>query len=150
MNQATDIDRSAPVIVRVERTISAPIETIWRLHTNVDRWPTWQEDIGEAKLDGPFAPQSVFTWRTAGFDDAIRSTIHVVQPHVLTLWGGPASGIDGLHRWDFQAVGGDTHIVTEESFAGGPVEAAADQLRSGLTTSLERWLEALDKAAAAT
>jgi uncharacterized membrane protein len=61
MTTPTDIDRDAPVIARHEIDINAPLETIWRLQTNVNGWPAWQTDITAARLDGPFQPGSSFT-----------------------------------------------------------------------------------------
>src|SRR5215471_17048357 len=56
MTTPTDIDRTAPVIVHHQIDINAPLETIWRLQTNVNNWPAWQADITAARLDGPFEP----------------------------------------------------------------------------------------------
>ena len=45
MTTPTDIDRDAPVIAHHEIDIGAPLETVWRLQTNVNGWPVWQTDI---------------------------------------------------------------------------------------------------------
>lgn len=72
------IDLQAPVISRHGAVIDAPLEVLWRLHTGVEAWPTWQPDIETARLDGSFAPGSTFSWHTAGLD--IESTIYEVEP----------------------------------------------------------------------
>ena len=56
MTVPTDVDRSAPVVVVQEIDIEAPLHTIWRLHTDVNSWPTWQADITAAHIDGVFKP----------------------------------------------------------------------------------------------
>ncbi|RFU40175.1 MFS transporter [Actinomadura logoneensis] len=135
------IDETAPVIVRLSTTIDAPIERVWAVHTGIDAWPTWNGDIDTASLSGPVEPGSSFRWTTHGLD--ITSTVFEVVPGERIVWGGPAGGIDGVHVWTFTADGGRVTVRTEESWAGAPVEAAAEQLGRALHASLESWLAAL-------
>ncbi|MEV4252509.1 MFS transporter [Spirillospora sp. NPDC049652] len=135
------IDETAPVIVRLSTTIDAPIERVWALHTGIDAWPTWNGDIDTAALSGPVEPGSSFRWTTHGLD--ITSTVFEVVPGERIVWGGPAGGIDGVHVWTFTADGERVTVRTEESWAGAPVEAAAEQLGQALHASLESWLAAL-------
>ncbi|GAB2855370.1 SRPBCC family protein [Actinocorallia aurea] len=135
------IDETAPVIVRLSTTIDAPIDRVWALHTGIDAWPTWNGDIDTAVLDGPVEPGSSFQWTTHGLD--ITSTVYEIVPGERIVWGGPASGIDGVHVWTFTADGDRVTVHTEESWAGAPVEAAVEQLGQALHASLESWLAAL-------
>ena len=48
MNIPTAVDRSAPVIAHHEVDLQAPLDTVWRLHTDINAWPTWQTDISAA------------------------------------------------------------------------------------------------------
>jgi len=73
-----DIDTQAPVVSRHSAVIDAPIGVLWRLHTDVDAWPTWQEHVETAHIEGPFAPGSTFSFRTGGLE--IESTILRVEP----------------------------------------------------------------------
>lgn len=143
----TDIDRAAPVVVRLERTISVPLDRVWRFHLGVADWPSWQSDIKSASLDGDVAPGGSFTWTTAGLDEPIVSTIYAVVPHDTTLWGGPSAGIVGIHRWSFTEETGATHVVTEESWAGPPVASNPESAKQMLEASLDRWLSYLANAA---
>ncbi|MEU8325307.1 MFS transporter [Nonomuraea sp. NPDC048881] len=135
------IDETAPVIVRLSTTIDAPIDRVWALHTGIDAWPTWNDDIDTATLIGPVEPGGSFRWTTHGLD--ITSTVFEVVPGERIVWGGPAGGIDGVHVWTFTADGDRVTVHTEESWAGAPVEAAAEQLGQALHASLESWLTAL-------
>ncbi|MFI7694820.1 MFS transporter [Nonomuraea sp. NPDC049655] len=135
------IDETAPVIVRLSTTIDAPIDRVWALHTGIDAWPTWNDDIDTATLIGPVEPGGSFRWTTHGLD--ITSTVFEVVPGERIVWGGPAGGIDGVHVWTFTADGDRVTVHTEESWAGAPVEAAAEQLGQALHASLESWLAAL-------
>jgi hypothetical protein len=73
----TGIDLHAPVVARHETTIAAPLDVVWRLHTDIDAWPAWQHDITVAHLDGLFAPGSSFAWQTHGLD--VQSRIYRVD-----------------------------------------------------------------------
>jgi hypothetical protein len=42
------VDETAPVLAHHEIDIRAPLDTVWRLHTNVNAWTNWQTDITDA------------------------------------------------------------------------------------------------------
>ena len=140
-----DIDTRAPVISRHSVVIDAPLDVIWRLHTDVDAWPDWQPDIETARLMVPFAPGSTFSWHTSGLD--IESTIYRVEPEKHTLWGGPAHGIVGIHSWTFTPVQDGVHVDTAESWSGEPIEANVAGMQDALDGSLVAWLGHLRTAA---
>jgi hypothetical protein len=56
MSTPTDVDRGAPVLAHHGIDISAALERVWHLHTEVDRWPQWQKEVREAHIDGGFEP----------------------------------------------------------------------------------------------
>ena len=145
MTTPTDIDRDAPVIARHEIDIHAPLETVWRLQTNVNGWPAWQTDITAARLDGPFEPGNSFTWTSYGF--TVTSTIYLVEDHSRTLWGGAAQGIMGTHEWRFAQSPAGVHVITSESFAGDPADADPTGMQTILDNSLTAWLTRLKQQA---
>jgi hypothetical protein len=139
------IDTEAPVVARHSTVIAAPLSVVWQLHADVDTWPTWQHEIDDAHLDGPFAVGATFAWRT--HDLSIDSTVYRVEPERRTLWGGPTEGITGIHAWTFTPVPGGVRVDTEESWSGEPVEAATDDMQAGLDAALVAWLAHLAAAA---
>jgi uncharacterized protein YndB with AHSA1/START domain len=141
MNTPTDIDRSAPVLAHHQIDIRAPLNTVWRLHTAVNEWPTWNPEITAAKIDGAFVPGNSFTWTSYGF--TVTSTIYEVVEGSHILWGGTANGITGMHEWVFEAIAGGVHVMTNESFAGQPVEAGKAQMQALLDATLTAWLDRL-------
>ncbi|GAA1752937.1 SRPBCC family protein [Streptomonospora arabica] len=145
MNTITGIDASAPVVVRREIAVDAPLERVWRLHTDVASWPRWQPDITAAQAAGPLRVGDAFRWSTAGLD--IESTVYVVEKPHRILWGGPAHGITGVHLWTFEAAGSSVRVRTEESWDGEPVRADAAGMRAALDESLAAWLAHLKSAA---
>ena len=148
MTTPTGIDRDAPVIARHEIVINAPLDTVWRLQTDVNNWPAWQTDITAARLDGPFEPGNSFTWTSYGF--TVTSTIYAVAERARTLWGGAAQGIMGTHEWVYTQTPTGTHVATHESFSGQPVQADATGMQSVLDKSLTDWLGHLKTTAEST
>ena len=149
MSVPTGIDSDAPVIARHQIDINAPLDTVWRLQADVNGWPAWQTDITAARLDGPFEPGSSFTWTTNGYF-TVTSTIYAVAERARTLWGGAARGITGTHEWVYTQTPTGTHVATQESFSGQPVEADPTGLQSTLDKSLTAWLGHLKATAEST
>lgn len=143
----TTVDEAATVLVRREIRIDAPVDLVWRLHTDVAGWPAWQTDVDAVQVDGPLSPGSSFRWSTHGLD--VTSTVYALDAPRRILWGGPAQGITGVHEWTFTADGDATVVRTAESWEGEPVRADADTLRAALDASLAAWLGRLRDAAEA-
>ncbi|MCZ4100538.1 Shy6-polyketide cyclase [Streptomyces sp. SID13666] len=140
-----DIDHAAPAIADLSVTIDAPLETIWRLHTDIGSWPRWNPGITSARLTTELEVGGIFEWQTAGL--TITSTIGEITPMGRIAWGGPAHGIIGIHVWTFEPGAGGVVVRTRESWDGEPVRADPDGMRAGLTASLVDWLDALKSAA---
>ena len=145
MNIPTAVDRTAPVIAHHEVDIQAPLDTVWRLHTDINAWPTWQTDISAAHLEGVLEPGASFDWASYGL--SVTSTVYDLAEGARVLWGGTASGITGVHEWLFSQTPAGVHVTTNESFAGEPVTADAAVLQSLLDASLVSWLVDLKAAA---
>lgn len=145
MSIPTGIDSDAPVRAHHEIDINAPLDTIWRLHVDVNNWPTWQTDITAAHINGAFQPGSSFEWTSYGF--TVVSTIYAMAERSRVLWGGTSGGITGVHEWVFSETPTGVHVTTDESFAGGPVETDITGMQSALDSSLAAWLAHLKDAA---
>ena len=141
MSHPTDVDRNAPVLANLEIDIDAPREAVWRLHSDVNAWPSWQTDITEVRLDQPLAAGASFTWSTFGM--AITSTVYAIEEETRILWGGDANGIVGIHEWTFTDAPSGVRVTTTESFSGDPVEADATTMQGLLDQSLQSWLQLL-------
>ena len=145
MTVPTDVDRAAPVIAVHEIDIEAPLDTVWRLHADVNAWPTWQTDITAAHIDGALEPGVSFDWTSYGF--SVTSTVYDLAKRSRVLWGGTSGGITGVHEWLFSETPRGVHVTTTESFAGEPVEADAPGMQTVLDASLVAWLGHLKLAA---
>ena len=145
MSTPSTIDRQAPVVAHHEMDIRAPLDTVWRLHTDVNAWAGWQTDISEAHIDGPMEPGRSFDWTS--FNLPVTSTVYELTDRAHVLWGGTASGITGIHEWFFEETPDGVRVVTNESFSGAPVEANAQTMQQLLDMSLVSWLGHLKAAA---
>jgi len=141
----TDVDRTAPVIAVHEIEIEAPLDTVWRLHTDVNAWPTWQTEITDAHIEGTLEPGRSFDWTSYGF--SVTSTVYELDERSRVLWGGTSGGITGVHEWLFSETPNGVKVTTSESFSGEPVEADAAGMQTVLDTSLVAWLGHLKAAA---
>jgi hypothetical protein len=81
-----EVNSNAPLISRHEITISARLESVWLLHTEIDSWPQRNPDIAKAHLIGPIAVGTVFRWETAGME--IPPIIGEVVPLKKLAWSG--------------------------------------------------------------
>lgn len=135
------IDSTAPVVVSLTTLVVAPAATVWSLHTCIDNWPAWNTGIDRARLNGPLAVGTNFTWRTHHLD--ITSTIVELVPGRRIVWDGTVQGITGIHVWTFEQTDAGTVDHTEESWSGAPVDAAVDELTTSLTASLQSWFNCL-------
>ncbi|MFD7547128.1 SRPBCC family protein [Streptomyces sp. NPDC059816] len=157
------VDPDARVRHRTETVIHAPLRTVWKLQTDVERWPSWQAHLtGVDRLDhGPFRTGSAFRWTvpvppnpvTPATELDITSTVEQLRRHSCIRWTGPAVGegvhIDGVHVWTFTEVKGGVRVRTEETHAGPQVDADVPVATAILSQGLEAWLRELKAAAEA-
>ncbi|WP_019891834.1 SRPBCC family protein [Streptomyces purpureus] len=157
------VDPDALVRHRTEITINAPLSTVWKLQTDVERWPSWQSPVETVeRLDhGRFRTGSAFRWTmpippnpsTPATSLEITSTVRQLKHHACIRWTGPAIGeglrIDGVHVWSFTKVKGGVRVRTEETHTGAEVEADVPTATELLREGLEAWLRELKSAAEA-
>jgi len=158
------IDPTARIRYQADVVIDAPLHIIWKLQTDVERWPSWQQPVlTSERLDrGPLRKGSSFRWTTPAPATPstpattleVTSTVRQLQRHVCVLWSGPAIGeglrIDeGVHLWTFTRVRGGVRVHTEETWTGAQVEADVPMATAALGAGLEAWLRDLKSTAEA-
>ncbi|MDP9868579.1 MULTISPECIES: SRPBCC family protein [Streptosporangium] len=158
------VDTTARIRYRSDIVIKAPLSTIFKLQTDVERWPTWQAPVLTMELLDPglLRKGSRFRWTTPAPPTPttpattmhITSTIRQLQRNTCILWSGPAIGegvrIDeGVHLWTFTKVKGGVRVHTEETWTGAQVEADVPTATKILGTGLEAWLRDLKTTAEA-
>ncbi|MEU2280536.1 SRPBCC family protein [Streptomyces sp. NPDC013178] len=158
------VDATALIRYRSDIVIDAPLSTVWKLQTDIERWPAWQPPVTTAeRLDaGRLRKGSRFHWTTPAPATPttpattleITSTVRELKDRQCVLWSGPATGdglrIDeGVHLWTFTKVEGGVRVHTEETWTGAQVEADVPTATAALGAGLEAWLRDLKAAAEA-
>lgn len=118
--------------------VPAPVEVVWALMVDVEGWPSWQPEVTAASIDGAFVPGASFLWSSGGLD--IVSPVQAVEPWRQLRWSGPAGAIWGEHTWAFEPQEGGVLVLTDETWAGAPVDADLAAATRLLDSSLQRWL----------
>jgi uncharacterized protein YndB with AHSA1/START domain len=62
---------------------SAPPEAVWRLWSDVPRWPEWNADLERAELSGEFAPGSAITMYPRDGDPIELRIADVAESHMF-------------------------------------------------------------------
>ncbi|MFF5213386.1 SRPBCC family protein [Streptosporangium sp. NPDC000396] len=157
------VDPNARVRYKTEAVIHAPMRTIWKLQTDVERWPSWQAPVAtiERLARGPLRKGSVFRWTTPvpptpttpATTLEITSTVKQLKRNSCIRWTGPAIGdglrINGVHVWNFTEVKGGVLVRTEETHTGDQVEANVPLATEILAKGLKAWLRDLKTTAEA-
>jgi hypothetical protein len=139
------INLKAPATAQHEIMIQAPVEAIWQILADIDRWNSWYPAVSQAKLEGALAPGSIFRWKSGG--TAIVSTLQEVKPYCRISWTGKAVGTQAIHVWILEPNEGGVLVKTEESFEGWLVRLLKGMMQRMLDTSLQAWLEHLKQKA---
>ncbi len=144
---AMQIDASAPVVLAAEIGIAAPPDRVWRILSAIADWPSWNQDIRFARVDGPVAAGTRFRWKSGPL--AITSTVEdVVSAHRIG-WTGRTIGLRARHVWTLTDDGGGTRVRTDESLTGVLPRLFAGPIRKSVQQSLDKWLAMLQATAEA-
>jgi hypothetical protein len=111
-----EINRSAPATASGETQIDADPQTVFSVIAAIDEWPSWNEDVKSAKLEGPLQPGTVFRWKSG--PTSLVSTLQVVDPPNEIAWTGKAMTIRAVHVFRFEPKDGGTLARSEESWDG--------------------------------
>ena len=110
------ININAPVIARNHMEIEAPIDTVWKVLTDIKGWTNWQKSVSETEVLGKIEEGTQFHWKAGGL--AFKSKIHTSKPITEFGWTGTTMGASAIHNWTFTKKDNNTIIVVEESLQG--------------------------------
>lgn len=136
-----NINHNAPVKCSLSVTINSSSVDVWKVLTDIDKWPAWQSEIKKAKLHGLLKPESTFTWKSGGLN--ISSVLHTVQPYSFFGWTGKSIGVYAIHNWKITELNKQVEVVVEESMEGIIPNLFKKMLNKSLEKSLRKWLELL-------
>lgn len=143
--RSVEANRNAPAFAEDEANVNAPIETVWRVLSDFEKWPAWNESVSEMKLLGPVEENTEFHWIAGGMK--IKSRIESVEIPKRIVWSGKTMGIRAIHAWELSEVGTSTKVHTEESFQGLIVRLFSGRMKKELIQALKQGLGALKKEA---
>ncbi|MEV4177511.1 SRPBCC family protein [Nonomuraea sp. NPDC049709] len=124
------VDATARIRYESDIVIKAPLSTVFKLQTDVERWPAWQAPVLTMKrlTPGPLRKGSQFRWTTPAPATPttpattleITSTVRQLKHNSCILWSGPAIGAglridEGVHLWTFTRVKGGVRVHTAET-----------------------------------
>lgn len=121
--------------------IHAPIQVVWQVLTEIDRWPEWQKAVSAASLQGAVAPSTEFLWTSGGMK--IRSRIVEVSAPTSIRWLGSTLGTSADHAWTLTSFGADTRVATTERMSGWLVAVMGVFSKDFLANALKQTLEEL-------
>ncbi|HNW61243.1 MAG TPA: SRPBCC family protein [bacterium] len=139
------VNEKAPAYAMREAYINAPIQLVWSILTDLEKWPEWNDSVKTMDLQGKVAAGTEFRWTAGGLK--IRSRIEQVDAPKRIVWSGRTIGIRAMHSWTFTEEKEGTKVRTEESFEGWMVKLLARPMNRSLSDALEQGLAALKKEA---
>jgi uncharacterized protein YndB with AHSA1/START domain len=140
-----DINRSAPAVAVREVVIQAPVDIVWNLIVEIDRWPDWNPAVKSARLNGLLEAGTQFTWKSGGI--SIVSTLRELKPMTRIVWTGKAIGTRAIHVWSFETIPSGVVVSTSESLEGWLVSLMRKSMQAALGKSLVAWLNELKRRA---
>lgn len=136
-----EISREAPVVEVAAGYIGAPVETVWRILSDLENWPSWNKSVSKMRLNGPVIAGTSFVWVAGG--SRVMSRLEEVIPLKRIAWTGKMFGIRAVHVWELGAKDGETHVQTEESFEGLIARLFRGSMKKRLAKELNQQITSL-------
>jgi hypothetical protein len=136
-----NINRQAPIVARQSVVIRAPVDAVWALLRDIDRWVYWNPDVRHVELRGSLTQGAIFHWEFGG--RSLWSRIHEVIPLRKLAWSAQTGMVLTLHVWTLVPIEDGVSVQGEMSCEGLSVSSETRDLRRALDTLLTRWLSFL-------
>jgi len=135
------INNNAPVKFSKTILIDASPSTVWAVLTAIEKWPAWNPEISEPKVNGPLQQNTTFNWKSGGGE--IHSILHTVDPLKYFGWTGESSGLYAIHNWTLTEINGQTNLTSDESIEGLNAEKFKTEFNKNIEKGTQKWLELL-------
>ena len=127
------------MITRTEKEIAAPASVVWRVFSDVERWPEWTKSVTKlTALDGPeLRPGARFEIRQPRFPKLVWEVTEV-DPGTSWTWVTRSPGAVTSATHIVRAAGPDRTVMEQVLEQGGPLGSLVARLMAGTT---RRYLE---------
>ena len=116
-------NHEAPAIAEADMFIDAPIQVVWDILSDFERWPTWNKSVSRMRVDGPVKVGTTFEWLADHW--RITSRLEEVDPPRRIAWSGETLAIRAMHIWDLAEEGQGTRVHTVGILRGLGSEAVS-------------------------
>lgn len=127
------------MITKTEKEIAAPADVVWRVFSDVERWPEWTESVSTlTALDGPeLRPGARFQIHQPRFPRLVWK-VTAVEPGSSWTWVTRSPGATTTATHNVRAAGPDRTVVGQVLDQRGPLGGLVARLMAGTT---RRYLE---------
>ena len=127
------------MITKTEKEIAAPADVVWRVFSDVERWPEWTESVTKlTALDGPeLRPGARFEIRQPRFPKLVWRVTEV-DPGSSWTWVTRSPGATTTATHNVRAAGPDRTVVEQVLDQRGLLGGLVARLMAGTT---RRYLE---------
>jgi hypothetical protein len=117
-----------------EITIAAPIERVWDVYADVERWPTWTASVSSVEL---VAGDHIAIGTAARIKQPrfprLTWTVTEVEPGRSWTWVARSAGATTTAAHELRAIDGGTTQVVQTITQQGPLGGLVGRLMRGLT-----------------
>ncbi len=132
------------ITIEASDVIQSEIKAIWKLMSEVNRWPEWNKAISFARLEGVFVKGTPFRW-TSGVN--IRSTLEDVIINKRIVWSTKSVGVKTVQSWEFKKTDEGVLVFVSQSAEGWLTKIASQAVTKKLHKNLNEFLFSLKRAA---
>jgi len=111
-----EVDSSAKCFSKEETIINSPVESVFKILSDINNWPEWQSSVTKAQINGSIEPGVEFKWKAGGLK--INSKLHTVNANSEIGWTGRIWWIKAVHNWYLSNENNKTKVIVKESLNG--------------------------------
>ena len=132
------INEDASIRDRQSIIINAPIQRVWDVLININRWHDWYHDIKDASCE-KVEVGAPFEWSLKSTH--LHSNFQLVEEPTRLAWTGKSKMVKAIHVWDLESADDQTILTAEKSIEGFLIPVFNRQ--SKVHDDLMAWIEAL-------
>lgn len=125
------------------RETTASADAIWRVWSDVERWPEWNADLERAQLSGPFAAGSRITMYQRGGETIELRIAEASEPAAFVDeadLGGVV--VRTVHRLEDQG-GGGVRVIYRMEITGPAADTVGEEIGPAISADFPQVLAAL-------